>query len=213
MRTLAIALSLLLALTSPATADLIITEVYYDHAGMDADFEWVEIFNTGPGPVDLTGYTLGNGGTSYDFSTVPLQGTIASCETFVIGSASTVDNGAPTIDQVFDFDPDFQNSGSTADGVVLFGPGADPGIDCPLDAVIYGAAGSNANGLRDQSCGVGDVDVGDAGSGSSIERTSLAGDWIVQASPDPNGISFTISCDPVDGTAESWGTLKVDYRD
>jgi hypothetical protein len=60
---------------------------------------------------------------------------------------------------------------------------------------------------------VGDVDVGDAGSGSSIERTSFAGDWVVQASPAPNAISFTISCDPVDGSAESWGTLKADYRD
>lgn len=210
MRTSALAMSLLLALPSPTTADLIITEVYYDHTGADADFEWEEVFNAGPGPVDLSDYTLGNGGTNYDFSTAALQGTIASCETFVIGAASTADNGAPAIDRVFDFDPDVQNAGSAADGVALFGPGADPAAECPLDAVIYGA--TNSNGLRDETCGIGTVDVGNAGSGPSIERTSFAGEWVIQTSPDPNAISFSISCDPVDTSTESWGTLKADYR-
>jgi len=106
--------------------------------------------------------------------------------TWVVGgpTAGTA-NGNPAFDQPADLSPDLQNSGSTADGVALFLlPEAQVGSSTvPFDAVIYG--GSNGSCLLDEVGACGTPDVGDAGAGSSIERTSLAGAWQIQASPTP----------------------------
>ena len=35
--------------------------------------------------MDLTGYIVANGGTSYTYSSITLSGTINSCDTYVVG--------------------------------------------------------------------------------------------------------------------------------
>jgi hypothetical protein len=50
----------LVALTSQVRAGLVISEVVYNEPGSDATGEWIEIFNGGPGTVDLSSYKVGD---------------------------------------------------------------------------------------------------------------------------------------------------------
>lgn len=214
MRRLLIAAALTLLAAGPAAADLLLSEVFYDHSGADSGFEWVEITNTGTtGTIDLTGYILAWGGTDYSYGQHVITGMVGDCSTFLVGGpTSDAENGAPgAFSDPVDLAPDIQNSGSTADAVALFAPGADPLVDTPIDAVIYGVA--NTNGLRDETGLPGAVDVDDAPSGSSIARISLAGDWAVSDSPDPYDHDFSYDCDGVVGNEDStWGAVKAMYR-
>jgi len=166
---------------------VILSEVFYDPSGSDSGLEWVELYNPGTTTVDLSGFSLGNGGLDYTTSLVQLSGTIAPGATFVVGGPSSSSaNGYPSFGQAIDFNPDFQNSGSTGDGVALFGlPAAQvTASTVPVDAVVYGP--NNNNGLIDETGAVSAPEVGDAPSGSSIERVDLAGSWQIQATPTPN---------------------------
>ena len=168
-------------------AGVVLSEVLYDVSNGDDGFEWVELFNGSGSTVDLSGFCLGNGGTSYTASTAQLVGLLAAGETFVVGGpTSSGTNATPEFDQVLNFSPDFQNSGTTGDGIALFNvPCAQVnGSTVPVDAVIYGP--NNNNGLIDETGTANTPEVGDASAGSSIERTSLAGGWQIQASPTPN---------------------------
>ncbi len=177
---------------------IILSEVMYDVPASDDGFEWVELYNPGPETVDLSGYSLGNGGIDYTYSVVQLAGTIAPCQTFVVGGpGSDSSNGHPSFDQVLNFEPDFQNSGSAGDGVALFDVPASQitASTVPIDAVIYGP--NNDNGLIDESGSAPGPDVGDAEPGSSIERFDLAGSWRIRSNPDPNAAPFACpSCTP-----------------
>lgn len=51
-------LALSLAVTASASGALVINEFQYDDGGTD-DREYVELYNSGPNPVDISGYTLG----------------------------------------------------------------------------------------------------------------------------------------------------------
>ncbi|MEO1495667.1 MAG: lamin tail domain-containing protein [Planctomycetota bacterium] len=54
-------LALPLAATPPAThanGDLVVTEIMYDPASAEPAWEWIEVFNAGPEPVDLSGYFI-----------------------------------------------------------------------------------------------------------------------------------------------------------
>lgn len=170
----------------PPSAQLVLSEVFYDAAGGDDGLEWVELVNLGGSAIDLSAYSLGNGGSSYTSSKVQLSGTIAAGGVFVVGGPTAdASNGTPSFDQVVDFSPDFQNGGTTADGVALFDlPAAQvTGVTVPIDTVLYG--GSNTSGLIDETGVASAPEVGDAPAGSSIERTDVAGSWQIQASPTP----------------------------
>jgi hypothetical protein len=171
---------------------LLISEVYYNSPGTDDGNEWVELYNTTGSAIDLSGYSLGNGGTNYTYSVVQLQGAIPAGGCFVVGGpAVTVDSHNPTYDQIFHFDPNFQNAGitpdSNADGIALFDVTSDQiqAATVPVDAVIYGS-GSNTNGLLDESGQAGEVD-GFAFTNESLERT--ANGWQTQVVPTPNNCS------------------------
>ena len=178
--------------TGGGTGDLILTEVLYDTASTDDGFEWVEIMNVGSTTIDLSGWSLGNGGTDYTYSVVQLSGTVAPGQTFVVGgTVSDATNGNPTFDQAFNFSPDFQNGGTAGDGVALFNVPATSitAATVPVDAVVYGP--NNSSGLLDETGVANAPEVGDAGAGSSIERIDLAGNWQIQGSPTPNAVPFT----------------------
>ena len=167
---------------------LVLSEVLYDTPGADDGLEWVEIFNGSGAPIDLSGYSLGNGGVNYATSRVQLTGTLPSGRCFVVGGpTSGDDNGDPVFDQPIRFNPNFQNSGATADGVALFDiPAEQIAPDTvPIDAVIYG--GTNSNRLIDAEGRVPTPHVGGSGSGRSLERTPDG--WQVQADPTPNDCS------------------------
>ena len=170
---------------SSAVTGLILSQVFYDHSDGDDGFEWIQIYNGSGSSVDLSGYSLGWGGTDYTYGTLQLSGTIPAFGCFVVGGPTAdAENGNPTFDQAVNLDPDMQNSGSTADGVALFDVlAADiTGSTAPIDAVIYG--GSNGNGLLDETGSAGTVDVGDAGSGEALLRDG-EDSWSVSGTPDP----------------------------
>jgi large repetitive protein len=166
----------------------IITEVYYNSPGGDDGKEWVELFNGTGQAIDLSGYSLGNAGTNYSGSTVQLAGTLAPGQCFVVGGPiADADNGMPDFTQVFDFDPDFQNSGDKADAVALFDVPASQvnNASVPIDAVIYG--GSNTNGLIDETGQVNEPDIGNVSAGSTLHLWPDG--WLAQPEPTPGDCS------------------------
>ncbi len=175
------------AFTVPKGA-ILLSEVLYDPTGADGGVEWIELYNASGATVDLSSMSLGMAGDDYtDGGRVQLSGSIASGATFVVGGpTSSSANGNPSYGQSYDFDPDLQNSGAVADGVALFNMRAAffTSTTVPVDAVIYGT--SNSSNLIDETGGANSPDVSDASGGSSIERTTLAGAWQVQATPTPN---------------------------
>ncbi len=165
--------------------DLIITEVFYDAEGGDDGLEWIELKNTSDQTINLAGFSIGSGGTTYTTTKVQLAGSIPPGGCFVVGgSTSTPDNANPTFDQLFNFDPDLQNSGDTADGVALFDVLASAlnASSVPIDAVLYGSA--NISDLPGPDGQPSPVHVSDVPSGSSIERTATG--WRGQSAPSPN---------------------------
>lgn len=54
----------LLASALHASAALVISEVLYNEVGSDTGGEWIEIYNSGPGAIDLTNYKIGDEETS-----------------------------------------------------------------------------------------------------------------------------------------------------
>ena len=173
------------SLHSPANAEITLSEVFYDATGADDGFEWIELHNESSAPIELGGFSIGWGGTTYLSGAVALSGIVAAGDYFVVGGPeSTLDNASPVLDLAVDLESDLQNSGTIADGVALF----DIPIEeltpetVPLSAVLYG--GENSSGLLDESGLPGAVDVADAPGGSSIER-GLDGVWRVQEIPTP----------------------------
>jgi len=205
-----ILLLILVTIAIPASGAILITEVYYDHAGADTDYEWVELLNTSSSPMDLTGYQLACGGTDYSFNVTILDFEIPGCSTAVVGAPIPVPgNGNPVFSQAVVLN--IQNSGTMSDGVALFAPGSDPAFDCPLDAVIYG--GANTNNLLDESCTIGAVDAPDVSAGNSIERVADAGIWATQSVPNPNHVNFSFDCDGVVPVSErTWDGVRALYR-
>ena len=64
-RILAIALTAVaLCVPAPARAALLVSEVLYNEIGSATGGEWIEIFNSGPGAVDLTNFKIGDEETS-----------------------------------------------------------------------------------------------------------------------------------------------------
>jgi len=207
------------AFTIPPGA-VVLGEVLYDASGSDGGLEWVELVNTTGEAIDLAKrpLALGWGGSDYTYGGLTLDsGVIDPCTPWVVGGPdSTGDNGSPVFDLATDLSPDLQNSGSTADGVALFNrPFAYvTAATVPADAVVYG--GSNTNCLLDETGACSAPDVGDAGSGQSIERSDLAGSWQIQPLPTPGSGPLTSggSCTPppagcLDATTLSAGDLVI----
>ena len=176
---------ILAAISGAARAEIALSEVFYDATGADDGFEWIELRNGSNTPVELTGFSLGWGGSSYLSGAVALSGVVAAGGYFVVGGPeSTLDNASPVFDLAVDLEADLQNSGSTADGVALFDVPVEEvtAETLPLAVVIYG--GENSSGLLDETGLPGAVDVADAPGGSSIER-GIDGVWRVQPAPTP----------------------------
>jgi hypothetical protein len=167
-------------------ARLILSEIFYNSTGSDDGNEWIEIYNNSDQAIDLSGYSIGYGGTTYTTGTVQLQGTIPAGGCFVVGGPNvSATSWNPSYDQIVNFNPDLQNSGENeaADGIALFDvPAAQiTASRVPIDAVLYG--GPNSSNLIDQT-GKPGTSAGYAFANQSMERTSTG--WRVQTTPSPN---------------------------
>jgi cytosine/adenosine deaminase-related metal-dependent hydrolase len=167
---------------------LVLSEIFYNPPGSDTGKEWVELYNGTASPIDLSGYSLGNGGGDYTTSVVQLSGTLEPGQCYVVGGPTAdADNGFPEYNLAVDFDPDFQNSGDKADAIALFAvPAAQiKASTVPIDAVIYG--GENVNGLMDETGAANEPEIGNVSSGSSAEKRPEG--WLAQPIPSPNDCS------------------------
>lgn len=180
-------LSLEVVTTPPV--GLIITEVLYDPVGADDGLEWIHLYNGTPVDIDLSGYSLGWGGSDYTYGKAQLEGVIVAGGCHLVGGpTSSAGNGDPVYDQALNLggssNPQNVSSG-IADGVALFDVTASQitPTTVPIHAVLYGT--TNSNGLLDESGAAGDVDVGDAPSGESIRRGN-DGVWEIPSGLTPN---------------------------
>ena len=87
------------SLHSPANAEITLSEVFYDATGADDGFEWIELHNESSAPIELGGFSIGWGGTTYLSGAVALSGIVAAGDYFVVGGPeSTLDNASPVFD-------------------------------------------------------------------------------------------------------------------
>lgn len=77
----------------PGTADLIITEIMYDPASAEPDWEWIEIYNGGSETVDLAGFVLDDGNVNAHGAANIAAGSIAAGGTAVLYNADAVTAG------------------------------------------------------------------------------------------------------------------------
>jgi hypothetical protein len=184
---------LVLLLAASAGATPILSEVFFNPAGADDGREWVEIFNDGSTTIDLSGYSLGWGGSHYTTGTVQLSGSLLPGQFFVVGGpVSDASNGNPIYDQMANFTPDLENSGwfQPADGVALFDvpAGLIAPTTVPIDAFIYAGAifSTNSNGLLDESGAPGAIDFVQSFFGSGYSAEFDGATWSRQDNPTPN---------------------------
>ncbi len=114
---------------------VLIDEVRYDVSGSDTGYEYIVLYNTTEGDIDMTGWDIQWGGTSFDYAAYEIAGVVIPAgESLLFGG----DLMAPAPDVVYNFN--FQNGGSESDGIRLVdGPGTT------LDTLIYDSP--NTNGL------------------------------------------------------------------
>lgn len=79
-------LSILVGLTifSGASAQVILTEVMFDPAGPEASDEFVEIYNPGSEPVDLSGWQIGDGTGFDNLAETPGSGLILQAQQYAV---------------------------------------------------------------------------------------------------------------------------------
>lgn len=139
-----------MALAVSANAAIVINEMLYDLAGTDAG-EFIELYNNGGAPVDISGYTIelvnGSSVTVYDTITIPAATTLNNGEYYVIGNAATIDAvfGVGTVDLDDNLNNGIQNG--APDAMALYdGPSVSGTL---LDSLAYeadGAAGASPLG-------------------------------------------------------------------
>lgn len=151
------AIDVALFLGSGGSADLVINEVDYDQPGTDTG-EFIEIYNRGDGPADLTDVVLelwnGSGNVLYDSIALSAAGaTLDAGDYLVVGTSSVLASLPPgTLSIAFGAaDNNVQNGGANGDGLKLL-DGATT-----LDSMSYEAV---INGLTEGANHAGDDDSG-----------------------------------------------------
>jgi hypothetical protein len=169
---------------------LVVSEVLYDVTGRDLDQEWVELYNGSRRSLNLSGYSIAYGGTSWTHGTYQLMGILQPGACVVVGGpTSSPNNGSPAYYLARAFEPPIQNAGrERADGIAVFNlPAAEiTGNSIPIDTVLYGV--ENLSELIDSDGNIqAEVNVGDAPANSSIER--IGDRWTINPAPTPGDCS------------------------
>lgn len=104
--------------------------------------QWVKLRNRSTLSIDLTGYRLQAGLSSYGLLAVPLTGTLAPGGCLLIGEVTGPSPGGGAVTyQPVDFSPALPTGGSQAAGYAVFDGGAPSfgGVRAPVDTVLVGA--------------------------------------------------------------------------
>ena len=115
--------------------DVLIDELLYDPDGTDTGYEYIILYNATDEDIDLTGWEIQWGGTSFAYGNYVIPGAVLGAgEDLLIGG----DQMSPTPDLVNNFN--FQNGGEESDGVRIVAGGR-----AVIDTLIYDSP--NTNGL------------------------------------------------------------------
>ncbi|NOY25621.1 MAG: lamin tail domain-containing protein, partial [Oligoflexia bacterium] len=170
-------LLVLLGLRSALAGDVVLNELLYDPAssGGDSGAEWIELCNPTSRPIDLAGWSVEAGGSSFsnifDFPAL----SISPGEHLLIGAGST-----------YTLSGTMQNGGSATDGVRLLDD-----LGAVVDTVLYDSP--NTNSLVDDSGGVGVEFAIDVAEGHTLARLPDCTD------SDDNSLDFVESSSPTPG--------------
>jgi len=190
--------------------NLLITEVYYDTPGVDADEEWIELANLSDSEIGLTDFKIGDEesrGGGEGMMLFPQGASIKSGETIIIALKSTGFEalfGRPADYEVQDSSPsipDLVPYRSWASGDLRLANDGDEVLlldaaNNLIDLVVYGD--SSINWLGSFS----GPSVASVYRGQSIERaasrcdTNTALDWQPNRSPSPGVMLFNGDCRP-----------------
>lgn len=160
-------LGLALALTVPrsaeAVAQVVINEVLYDAPGTDTGQEWLELYNAGESAVDLSGWRVERGGTSFALAAELPDGTLLTPGDFLLIGESSVAEARVVTTLVM------QNGGNATDGVRLVDRSGSI-----VDVVLYDEP--NANNLPDETGAPSTSFAPDVAEGHSLARITDGGD-------------------------------------
>jgi hypothetical protein len=168
---------------------VVINELIPNPAGTDTDQEWVELFNPGGQTIDLSGWVIASGTSTYSaLATLPAATSIPSGGYLVVGQSALVLD-ADVIAPGFSL-----GNASNADAVQLRDP-----LGCPMDTVVYGT--DNSDGWLDDLgllALLGPV----AGEGSSLSRVpngadtdDSSRDFAVSETPTPGALNVGVVVD------------------
>jgi hypothetical protein len=203
-----------------ARGAILISEVVYNEVGSDTTGEWVEIWNTGNAPVDISGYKFGDEETSGGDAESGGMWQFPAGTILAAGDVAVVTVSATRFNTVYGFLPDFEtgntnagvpemvaytawvnpaeanNMSNTNDQAVLLGPG-----DEVADALSWGNTFA-----FDPALGATVLD------GQSYRRktnvdTNTAGDW--EVSPDTGAAATRSSPGVVTAAVPEPGSLAV----
>ena len=119
----------LMGFSKATNAEVLINEVLIDPAGADGSNEWLELCNNGEEDIDVSGWMVEAGGTSFSEKHTLPSGSVVPASGYLLLAPGT-------------FSSSFQNGGSATDGVrVVDASGA------VIDTVLYDDP--NTNGLLD----------------------------------------------------------------
>lgn len=184
--------------STPTGGWLLISEVLYDPIGFEPDGEWIELYNAGDAPIDLTDYKVGDEETQGDTEGMyqfPVGAIIDSGQVIIIADRADV------FTDTYGFYPDYEFIGTTTEvqdmvvyaawshgGVSLSNPGDEVLVLDADDQIVDAVSWGDSNWAFDPACPV-------VAEGHSIERyppnldTGSAFDWIDQALPNPGYVS------------------------
>jgi len=90
MKQITLLVFLFLTIFSLRAQELLITEIMYNPDNSDSSWEWVEVYNAGQEPLDLTGYVIDdNSGAAYSESNIT-SGSIPPGESAILFNASAI---------------------------------------------------------------------------------------------------------------------------
>lgn len=136
------ACTIMLTASAPAQTAIIINEIDYDQAGSDIA-EFIELYNTSPGPVSLSGYSIdlvnGSSGSTYNSFDLNSHSIDANGYLVLCGDATTVANCTINLAS----SSWLQNGGSDGDAIALLREGT------LVDSVVYEGIGNHLASLAE----------------------------------------------------------------
>jgi hypothetical protein len=116
LRTYSIAVLLSAVFALPTHAALLISEFVFNEVGSTADGEWIEIFNNGSSPINLTNYKIGDEEASGGTSATEALFQFPAGAVINPGEVQTISGGATRFFTVYGFNPTYETSAT--DGAV-----------------------------------------------------------------------------------------------